>query len=508
MAQITKESVEKKLDKLKKNNEKKAYLAKTIAGIKEEDKELKKEIESLKTPEIVKGDSIAEYELVYDSFGEALEPIYYWILDFLKDPSFGLGYEVSKAEDYFAASEASSFYGEMGARRGAMEKRAGELLISINAVVKSIINLIYDLREFDLRLELYDKITSSRDEERGIADQALKTIWLTEVDIKKGAASINAMVQNLNFVMLRDAFVALEIPKGKDANETAKKAVALVKKMDIPDQVKRVLEPRINEYIRWVDLSSRELKKRYNIEKAYLKSQYGALKLYTRWVKPYLVATNKLLPPDIRPEARAEMVVPFNVAHTYLEVFGKKEMSKIAGKELPIEKDDTPYSCLEVALSFRSSPTATERGQYIQRGKATIKFKSYVLSKKDLEDLEKAKEDEVLQFVDAMTAETIKAMKYDLDEYLEEKKEEKKPEKKEFEWPLTKEIKEIKEGYEKIKGHAKKVSKAMEKITKIPVKSQQKWNIQRLQKSANEKAKKDCFKIYDIYKKTHGMVTL
>jgi hypothetical protein len=41
------------------------------------------------------------YELTYDSFGESLEPIYYWLLDFLRED---LGYEVEKTADYFAAA--------------------------------------------------------------------------------------------------------------------------------------------------------------------------------------------------------------------------------------------------------------------------------------------------------------------------------------------------------------------------------------------------------------------
>ncbi len=507
MAGITKEYVAGKLDGLKTNNEKREYLAKVLASVKDED--LRKEIESLKTPEIVKGNPVAEYELVYDSFGEALEPVYYWLLDFLKDPTFGMGYEVSKAEDYFAASEASAFYGEMGARRTAMEKRATELLATINAVVKSIINLVYDLREFDLRLAEYEKIKSPDPETRRGGDAALKTIWLTEVDMKKGAAAINALVQNLQFIMLRDAFVALEIPAGRTTAEIEREAGKLVWKLDVPDQIKRILEPRIKEYVRWRDLSEKELRKRHNVEKAYLKSQVGALRLYTRWAKPYLVATNKLLTPDIRPEARAELVTPFNVAHTYVEIFGKKEVSKIGGKKLPIDENYIPYSCIEIALSFRTSPMATERGQYIQRGKATVKFRSYTLSKKDLEDLEKAKEDEVLQFIDVMTVETLKAMEDDLREYTEEKKEKKeegKP-KKEFEWFFAGEIRRARQSYENIKEHTKNISKALGKLTEIPVKSQQSWNLQRLQKEAEEKAKKDCDKIYDVYKKTHGMIT-
>ena len=59
-------------------------------------------------------------------------------------------------------------------------------------------------------------------------------------------------------------------------------------------RVKRILLPRIQEFNIWIEQSEKELRKRYEIERTYLKSQVNSLKLYSRWAKPYLKAAQQL----------------------------------------------------------------------------------------------------------------------------------------------------------------------------------------------------------------------
>lgn len=449
------------------------------------------------------------YELTYDSFGESLEPVYYWILDFLRE---NLGYSVDKTADFFAAAEASGWLGEMGARRTALEKRASELLATINMVVKSIINLIYDLREFDLRFRHYDELKSKDADTRKSAEQSLKTIWLTEVDMKKGAAAINMMVQNLNFIGLRDAFMATDVVWSKNKEETKKKTVAAAKALDTTDIVRRPLLGRIAEFVEWIYVSEAELRKRYNIEKSYLKSQVAALQVYTKWARPYLIATQRLIPAEIEKFgaeyerlglSQAELATPFDVMHTYLEILGKKEVTTYG--HLPIEiknEDDKIYACVEIKLGFRASPGGTsERGHYIAKGKVIVQFIPYVLTGKQLKELKKLQDEEILQFIDIMTKETLEAMKEDIEEYTKDKKkeEEKKKEKKELEIPIIKHIKWTAEQIKKFREAFKNLG------IKLPLKKQD-WEIMLLKAAAGKKAAKDTFTVYDIYKKSHGML--
>src|SRR3989344_2739312 len=135
------------------------------------------------------------YKLVYDSYSEGLEPIYFWVLDYMRDTYWGVGYEVAKTMDRFEASAGSGFFGDMGSRASIMQDRAMKLIGTINTVVRSIINILYDLKEFDQRLQLYKDLQSDNSEVKRSARLALKQFWMDRVDIQRGRGSINMMAQ-------------------------------------------------------------------------------------------------------------------------------------------------------------------------------------------------------------------------------------------------------------------------------------------------------------------------
>src|SRR3989344_9520501 len=105
---------------------------------------------------------------------------------------------------------------------------------------------------------------------------------MDKVDMARGNSSIKAMaLGQAGFQTLINAFLMVSSPKDVDS-------------LDLNDMVKRILKPRIQEFNIWVDQSEKELRKRYEIEKTYLRSQVSSLKLYSRWVKPYLRAAEQL----------------------------------------------------------------------------------------------------------------------------------------------------------------------------------------------------------------------
>src|SRR3989344_9099409 len=150
-----------------------------------------------------------EYNLTYDAIGEGLEPIYFWLLDFMQDsePS-GLGLdEVMKNKDEYEAAVGSGIFSDLGAKATRMQEQAMKMMGTINTVIRSIINLIYDLREFDIRLETYNDLKSIDENKREAAELSLRVIWMDQVDIKRGRGSINMLASQLQFVTLRDAFL-------------------------------------------------------------------------------------------------------------------------------------------------------------------------------------------------------------------------------------------------------------------------------------------------------------
>src|SRR3989344_6016179 len=87
-----------------------------------------------------------EHKLVYDSSSETLEPVYFWILDFMN-----AGFSVEKIIDNFSSSPGSGHFSELGIKKSQMQQEAMRILGSVNTVIKSIINIIYDLKEFQIR---------------------------------------------------------------------------------------------------------------------------------------------------------------------------------------------------------------------------------------------------------------------------------------------------------------------------------------------------------------------
>ena len=438
-------------------------------------KALKKGID--KAVEKAKPKGIWEHKLVYDSPAEQLEPVYFWILDFMNDS----GLEVEKLVDNFAASPGSGYFAELGARATKMQEEAMKVLGTVNTVIKSIINLIYDLKEFEIRLKFYDMAKSKDPEEREAGLLALKQIWIDKVDIQKGRGSINVLTHELMFATLRDAFMAA-------------KSVEDVDKMDLNERVKRILKPRLAEFFQWKERSEAELRKRFEIEKSYLKSQVGALKLYSRWARPYLKAAEELMMKEKLKEPA--LVKAFNTLILELCLLGKEKINvdkEVDAGNLPRNFRNKKwkrnyYSCVLVDFSFRGIPSRTPAGHYLFGGKAEVSFKAFALNDDELKLLEKELEkkdiEESLKLVETITEESLSQITKDVEHF------------------LGKEEKGEKEKKEESKPSFLKLFKTEKKETEIEKDSYAESLIREV---AERKAADTCFKIYDTYKKAHKM---
>ncbi len=433
---------------------------------------------------------IWEHSMVYDSAAEQLEPVYFWILDFMRD----VGLTVEKLVDNFSTTAGGGYFAEMGARATKMQEEAMKILGSVNTVLKSIINLIYDLKEFEVRLKQYELAESKEPQEALTGVLGLKQIWLDKVDAQKGYGSINVMTRGEpGFTTLRDAFMAAKSPEDVD-------------KMDLNDRVKRVLKPRIAEFLDWKKRSQIELNKRFEIEKGYLKSQVGALKLYTRWAKPYLRAAEQLGMAEKKLTEPA-LVSAFNTLLLELTVLGKKEIKpkdEAEAKNLPysfrnLKLKKPYYACVLISFTFRGIPQrVSQSGHYAFGGKVDISFKAFAMSGDELKVFEELmkKQDfqDALKLVELTTEESLKQLTEDLDHFLEEKK----------------------EGEEKARGffealfgkkEEKKKEKREAKVLKTTDLKRDTFEESVIRMFAEQQAAAICFKIYDVYKKSHGMAS-
>jgi hypothetical protein len=433
----------------------------------------------------------SEYMLTYEAMGEGVEPVYFWILDFMADsPPGGLGLDVAKSREEFEASLSSGYFGEMGQRATLMQKQAAEYLGAINQVIKSIIQLIYDLKEFELRIAMYDGIKSENSEIKKGAVYSLKGVWMDQVDMRKGKGSINMMAQDLNFVTLRDAFFHV------NSHEE-------IGKLDLNVRVRNVLTKKWEEYDKWVELSGKEIKNRYNIERAYLKSQIGTLKLYAAWVKPYLLAAQKLKMHDFK---SPNIVNAFSNMEMKLGIRGKKEIKPEAVHasfaKSPIKTKF--YYLIDVQLHFRTIPSAVEgRGgrHYLHGGKTEIVFKGYSFDDIDIKAIDDQELYDDIELVEEWVGSSLKVIEEEAMHFYEDKKEEeeeKKQKKEKFFAGYDNPFKGIFSGFGEIFRPMRDVIKSTppEQLISADIK-----------KTADKKAEETCELIYNTYKKVHGMLS-
>jgi hypothetical protein len=444
--------------------------------------------------EKIKEKPLSEHTFIYDSATETLEPIYFFILDLMND--FGL--QTEKIIDNFSSSPGSGHFAELGQRATIMQQQGTKLLGDVNTVLRSVLNIIYDLKEFRIRLSHYDHLTTAN---KDAAILALKQIWLDKVDFNKGNSSIKAMaLGQAGFQTLLDAFLIVKEVKDVD-------------KIDLNDRVKRIIRPRILEFNDWLEHSETELRKRYQLERDYLKSQVNSLKLYSRWAKPYLLAAGDL---EMKPGGREPALVKaFNTIILELTLLGKKKIEvkeESLGGNLPSELSKMKmkrdyYSCVLIDFKFRGIPQRVQQQQhYAFGGRADISFKSYVLNDDELKKLEEelgsSDIDDILNLVEGITTGSLSQLQEDIEFFLEEKDNESKEDSSDS--GSTNPFKALFGGYNK-KPEPKKGPE--EKKAKVVIAKENFIEKEHIRPLAEEGAKEKAFDLFDVYKKAHGMAS-
>ncbi len=487
-------SLEEIKKELQKKKEPKEFLKDLVAD--DDYKDIKKELQKELAIIISKKPAIS-YNIVYDSLSEGLEPIYFWVLDFMRESApGGLKLDVWKGPEEFEASVSSGYFGEIGQRASLMQQKAMEYLGAVNNVIKSVLNLIYDLKEFEIRLGPYNKLNSKEESEESkrSALHSLKGIWMDQVDARKGRGSINLLVQDLQFVTLRDAFFYV-----KDGEEMEKK------KLDLNERVKNILKRKLEEFNEWQIYSEKEIRKRYEVEKSYLKSQAATLKLYVNWLKPYLIAAQKLQ----MKSAQAKSLTNPNIVNSFsnieieLKLYGKREIQPSAVHKSfeGLELDRKYYALIEVAMNFRSVPSAVS-GQggrhYVHGGRTEITINAFGVDSLELEAVESRELYEDLELIDSYIGTTLTQIHEDIEKFT---KDQPKEEKKE-----TKQRKKIKMPFGSVIKGFREIYSPIKETFGIKKKKGPSFIYKDLEDTTKKQAESTAFILYNVYKKTHGMI--
>jgi len=439
-----------------------------------------------------KGEPDAIHTLVYESYSETLEPVYFFIIDLMND--FGL--DAEKLIDNFTDAPGSTHFSETGLKAIRMQEEASKMMQTISVLIRSILQIIYDLKEFKMRLQTYDDLKSSDKHIKEASRLSLKQIWLDKVDIAKGQTSLKAMaLGQAGFQTLLEAFLV--------ANNNDD-----VSKLDLNDRVKRILFPRLQEFNIWVEQSENELRKRNEIQKSYLKSQVSSIKLYSRWVKPYLKAAQQLQSSEAGRNPALTKV--FNRVLLELTVLGKSkikvEEAALAGnlpsdfQKMKVKRDY--YKCVLVDFSFRALP---QQGNFL--GRADIVFRAYALNEDEInklnEELDKSDLGDVLRLIEGSTTESLEQMQDEINFFLEDNEQTEQEKRKSGD---VNPFSALLGRYENNEKKDKKVSKNKSEAKKEIIVKPDDWiEKTHLRKLAEEDAKELVYKLFDIYKKAHGM---
>ncbi len=442
---------------------------------------------------------VSSYKMVYDAPQNQLETIYYWFLDFITN---NINCTAEKIVDNFTSSPGSGHFAEMGQRATRMQEEGMKILGGLNQVIKSALNLVYDLKEFRMRLRHYDDYHSTDKRIKEAATLALKQVWLDSVDLpKRQTGSIHQMAAQLGYTTLREAFMIADTLEQVDKMAKDEDAA-------INEQVMRIVKARLKEFLDWTEYSERELRKRYSIEKSYLKSQVGTIKLYNGWVKPYLKAAEELRQKGFDNDAALVNAFSTTMFQLTLLVTGKKSYSS---------KNRKYHSIILVDFKYRGHllQRANQKGDYAPAvgGRVDVTFDSYSLNNEEIklikDKLAEADLKDSLTLEGDYATEAIEELEQDLREFLGEEEVDKiQKVKKEEKKKNVDDINPFSALFDIFSGNWKKsTSQTPIKIIETKQIKSDNWKEKVYRGKAAEDAARSVYLVYDIYKKAHGMAS-
>lgn len=428
-----------------------------------------------------------------DSPNVSIEESYFWLLNFIRhDVGF---YDVTKITDIFTGSELSTFWGQSQQRMSIQQDRAMALMKYVSDLVKALYQVFREIKAIDERLDLYKGVKKGKEEDA----ITLESYWVDLVEGgAKNPASVLGLSREVGFTLLPDLFFSAPPNLQK---EGIKKYIDDLKVGN--RKTKEVLMRKLNQYIEWRDLTEKELNVRRKFSLKDLRFKYNSIMLYARWLKPYLFAAKKLAGGDNQ-YVDPSIVSAFETSMMELEL-----LARIPSKKYhPCILLNIVYTT-KPSMDFVQPPNYQHRGP-IHIGRMEVQLKGYSWSDKEYENYIKMKRDEEFQLlsdidqsiggiIDAM-GEDLKAYLKEAGESIEEKKEEKNKEERKpntiFE-PFT----SILKGFVDI-GTVFFPKKTNKKTPKIQIEES---------KEAKAKAEKIVdklmFVVYNIYKKSHGMLS-
>lgn len=382
------------------------------------------------------------HRLVYWAVNASVEESYYWTLEALRT-DYGFN-EFHKITDIFAASEHSAFFGVSEQRLSLQQEKVATYLRGISEMLKSLFQIVRELRIIDERLSYYDYTYAQDKDNSYSAEIALKGIWADQVEGGvKNAASVYGLSQTVGFTVLPDLFFRMRIPdKGLneyvDKPEFNAKAQELYTRIDetveklegFNEKVKEVLKRKLSQYYTWKTRTYRELYFRKRFTMKYLKQHYETIRLYMGWIRPYLKNIRRLqLAEKLRSERSVDLVSAFEQTLIEVEFLAKKSATQRGPTGQPpsrLRQLKTYFPVMIVSFKFRTEPQLSYIGEGYQRGPVhtgmlDMVIRGYMWTQQHIENYKLMRQEEdmdLLRAIDQSVNEALTALGSELYEYL------------------------------------------------------------------------------------------
>jgi len=368
------------------------------------------------------------YRFIFESPTASVEEIYFWILHHLRvDQGFS---GITKISDIFAASEMSSISGAMQYRLAQQQEKAAQYLRGISDMVKSLFQIVREIRILNEKLKYYTD--SKKEDDIGrVAEIALKGQW---VDLVEGGAknpgSVYGLAQQVGFTIIPDLFFRIKVKKPEDVARA-------VKPIEFNEKIKEVLARKLEQYYIWKEKTEVELTTRRKFILRYLKQHYNTIKLYMSWTIPYL-KTIRRLGMGAKHMESAEIVTAFETSKIELEFLSYK----------PNPMGDF-HPVILATFNYRTMPQMSFMAEGYQKGpihvgQVEVVLRSYIWTSEDMKkykDYREKSDMELIATIDQTIADALDALGKELRDYLDleeadEKKEKEDREKKREEEPM------------------------------------------------------------------------
>ncbi len=453
--------------------------------------------------------------LLLDNMGDSVEKHYFFFQKFMTGhPSTSFGIKTKhlyKLKDVFDASVSSSFHGQIGTKTSAMQQQVSSYLSQIGQLTKTIFPLVREIRMMDERMEFYRESLNKPqgDDSARQNEVALKSTWVEVVEQgMQNPNSVYSMATKLGFVTLPDLFFGIN-PHGKTPKEQKERLSkildAMQKEKSFNFKVRTALEKKMIAYYTWKQKTWQEMHHTWKFRLKSLKQHYNVIHLYTSWIKPYLTALKSL---QMKGDTGAhELVSSFESSKMELELLAVFKEGK-EGKEE--KKNYNSCALVRITVVTRPELIFAQGGQrQVQHsGQVKISIEPYVATTEDIEFYRNYTDKEIMKRISGVEygdvvqdiESVLESIGDDVKEYLREaeegKKEEKKEEKKNPKQSIMDPFTALMDSLKMFKlQKSDKKNKTDEKARENEKKS--------LAKDASGKA----WALYDIFKKSNGMLT-